>query len=68
MPEAQEALRRRVMEVIDNGMKPAAAARTFGVSRQAIHNWRTRRSRGGPDPLKSRKHGRPPCRRKRRSV
>ncbi|MCG3132015.1 MAG: hypothetical protein FLDDKLPJ_02825 [Phycisphaerae bacterium] len=35
------------------------AARTFGVSRQAIHNWKVRRSRGGPDPLKSRKRGRP---------
>jgi transposase len=59
-PEAQEALRRRVMEAIDGGMKPAVAARTFNVSRQAIHNWKARRSRGGPDPLKSRKRGRPP--------
>lgn len=58
-PEAQEALRRRVMEAMDNGMRPAVAARTFNVSRQAIHNWKARRSRGGPDPLKSRKRGRP---------
>ncbi len=47
------------MEAVDCGMKPTAAARTFNVSRQAIHNWKKRRSRGGPDPLKSRKRGRP---------
>ncbi len=64
-PEAQEALRRRVMEAVDGGMKPAAAARTFQVSRQAIHNWKARRARGGPDPPKSRKRGRPPKSRKR---
>jgi len=59
-PDAQEALRRRVMEAVGAGVKPAVAARTFGVSRQSIHNWRVRRARGGRDPLKSRKRGRPP--------
>ncbi|MBM3288362.1 MAG: helix-turn-helix domain-containing protein, partial [Candidatus Eisenbacteria bacterium] len=32
-------LRRRVVLAIRQGMGPSEAARVFGVSRQAIHNW-----------------------------
>ena len=38
--EAQEALRMRAIEAIRGGMKPAVAARTFGVSRTAVFYWR----------------------------
>lgn len=39
-PDAQEELRRRVLEAIQSqGMKKAHAARTSGVSWQAVNNW-----------------------------
>lgn len=38
-PDAQEDLRRRVMTAVNDGMKVTEAARTFGVTRQSIHNW-----------------------------
>jgi transposase len=58
-PDAQEALRRRVIEALRNGMKPAVAARTFGVSRSSVWNWRNRVALGNVTSLKSKKRGRP---------
>ncbi|UBF28658.1 helix-turn-helix domain-containing protein [Kovacikia minuta CCNUW1] len=38
-PEAQEALRYRVVHAIQKGMSKSEAARVFKVSRTAIHHW-----------------------------
>jgi len=56
-PDAQEDLRRRVIAAIQDGVSPTAAARTFGVSRQSVHNWMNRVERDGRRGLKSRKRG-----------
>jgi transposase len=60
-PEAQEALRLRVVHaIVDQGMRQVDAARIFGVGRTAIHNWLHAYRRGGDAALKSRRRGRPP--------
>lgn len=38
-PDAQEALRYRVVKAVENGMGKSVAARVFSVSRTAIHHW-----------------------------
>jgi len=58
-PQAQETLRSRVMAALRGGMKPAVAARTFGVSRSSVWNWRKRVALGNITSLKSKKRGRP---------
>ena len=59
-PEAQEDLRRRVIDaVLTQGMKKAHAARTFGVSRQAINNWLVAHVHGGDAALAAKTRGRP---------
>lgn len=58
-PDAQEALRFRVIEAVRGGMKPAVAARTFGVSRGSVWNWRRRVKLGNIRSLKSKPRGRP---------
>ncbi|NBX29193.1 hypothetical protein EBR04_01875 [bacterium] len=56
--EAQEDLRRRVIEAVQTqGMKKAHAARTFGVSRQAINNWLAAHQRGGDAALGAKPRG-----------
>lgn len=56
-PEAQEDLRRRVVAAVRGGMGITEAARTFGVSRQSIHNWMNAVEAGGASALKARKRG-----------
>jgi transposase len=59
-PEAKESLRRRVVAaIVEQGMKPTAAARTFGVSRTAIFHWTTAHRQGGMAALRAKKLGRP---------
>lgn len=58
-PAAQEALRVRVIAALRGGMKPAVAARTFGVSRSSIWNWRKRVALGNITSLRAKKRGRP---------
>jgi transposase len=58
-PDAQEAIRFRVMEALRGGMKPASAARTFGVSRSSVWNWRKRVALGNITSLRSKRRGRP---------
>jgi transposase len=58
-PDAQEALRARVMTALRGGMKPAVAARTFGVARSSVWNWRRRVALGNITSLRSKKRGRP---------
>jgi transposase len=58
--QAQEALRIRAIEAVRGGMKPAVAARTFGVSRTAVYNWRRAVALGNVTSLRAKKRGRPP--------
>jgi len=58
-PEAQQALRRRAVLAIRDGMGIAEASRVFAVSRMAIYNWLERVEAGDLRSLKSRKRGRP---------
>jgi len=59
-PEAQEDLRRRVIQAVEEqGMSQAEAVRTFGVSRTSVHNWRKAYRSGGKAALKSKPRGRP---------
>lgn len=57
-PEAQEALRERVVAAVRNGMKKTEAMKVFGVSRTAIYKWLGRFRKGGRRALRSRKRGR----------
>ena len=56
-PDAQEALRRRVVEAIEGGMKQREAVAAFGLSRSAITNWLAAYRGGGAAALKSNKRG-----------
>ena len=60
-PEAQEALRKRVVSaILDEGMRQVEAIRLFGVGRTSIHNWLKAVSNSGRNALKAGKRGRPP--------
>ena len=57
-PQAQEDLRRRVVYSIRvDGLKPTAAARLHGVSRQSAANWTKAVEASGTSALKARKRG-----------
>ena len=58
-PEAQETLRRRAVAAVRNGESRVAAARRFGVTRQAVGKWVQAYERGGEKALKARRRGRP---------
>ena len=59
-PEAQEDLRRRVVQaVVKQGMRQVDAVRTFGVSRTSIYNWVNSHVEGGAAALRSKPRGRP---------
>lgn len=59
-PEAQQDLRRRVIHAIaQESVKPAVAARLFGVSRSAVYNWLQDYFTGGFRALATRPQGRP---------
>lgn len=58
-PKAQEDLRRRVVRALKSGMSKSEAARTFGVSRQAVHNWSKALKQGGSKALAAKRQGRP---------
>lgn len=58
-PEAQEALRRRVVRAItQEGMRRVDAVRLFGVSRTAIYYWLRAYGKRGESALVARKRGR----------
>jgi transposase len=58
-PQAQEALRLRAVQAIQDGMKQAEAVRVFGVSRAAIGKWMKQVREGGTKTLKAKPRGRP---------
>lgn len=57
-PEAQEALRIRIVTAVEGGMSQSKAAKTFGVSRQSIITWMQLKRLGGWKALRSQKRGR----------
>lgn len=54
---AQEALRYRVVNAIENGMSKSEASRVFQVSRTAIHHWTKAKATKGSKALKAKKRG-----------
>jgi transposase len=59
-PQAQEDLRRRVVQaIVEQGMRPAEARRAFGVGRTTIYYWLKAYRARGSAALNSRKRGRP---------
>jgi transposase len=58
-PQAQEALRVRVVQAIRGGMKKCVAARAFDVSRTSIDRWLSIVKLGNITSLKSKPRGRP---------
>ena len=58
-PDAQEALRFRVVQALRGGMKKSTAARSFGVSRTSIDRWLQLVELGNIRSLKSKRRGRP---------
>ena len=57
--EAQEDLRRRVVNAVEGGMKKCVAVKVFGVSKQAIIGWHKAFRAEGSKALKSKPKGRP---------
>lgn len=56
-PSAQEALRYRVVNAVENGMSKSEAARVFEVSRTAVHHWTKATAASGASSLKAKKRG-----------
>jgi transposase len=56
---AQETIRIKAVAAVMGGMTQVAAAKLFGVTRQAIGRWVRAFRRGGEAALKARKEGRP---------
>jgi len=57
-PQAQEALRRRTVDAVLNGMTQTSAAKIFGVSRSSVAKWMRLYRKGGPKALNIKKRGR----------
>jgi transposase len=57
--EAQEDLRRRVVEAVQQGLTQTEAARVFGVARGTVSRWMGLVERVGRRALKARRRGRP---------
>ncbi len=57
-PDAQEALRYRVVNAVEQGMGKSEAARVFKVSRTAVHHWTKSVKEHGSRALRAKKRGR----------
>lgn len=57
-PDAQEALRYRVVNAIENGLSKSEAAKVFRVSRTAVHHWTKAVNEYGVRALKAKRRGR----------
>jgi transposase len=58
--EAQEDLRRRVVEAVQKGLSQTEAAGVFGIARGTVSRWMGLVERAGRRALKARRRGRPP--------
>lgn len=59
-PEAQEALRLRVVKAVREGMSQAEAGRVFHISRASVNKWSRRHETSGRKALRAGRRGRPP--------
>jgi transposase len=60
-PEAQQALRERVVHAVEaEGLSNAEAARLFGVHRSTVGGWLAAHRGGGPEALRCRRRGAKP--------
>jgi len=57
---AQEDLRRKVVQAVQEGLAQQAAARLFGVHRGTVNRWLRLYREGGTRALRPKKRGRPP--------
>lgn len=57
--DAQEALRMKACDAVRGGMTQVKAAKTFGVSREAVSRWMKKAKRGGRAALRKGRRGRP---------
>lgn len=57
---AQQDLRLKVVDAVENGMNQTKAAEIFKVSRYSVNKWVQAKNRNGIRALKSRMRGRPP--------
>lgn len=57
--KAQEGLRIKAVETVVGGMTQVAAAKTFGVTRQAVGKWMKAYREGGMEALAAKPQGRP---------
>jgi transposase len=55
-PQELEARRRRAMELLDQGQRPADVARIVGVTRSAVSQWKKRFQRRGAAGIAARPH------------
>lgn len=62
-PQAQEALRLRVVLAVTKGLKQTEAVKIFGVSRAAVIKWMRQWRQTGKRGLRGRQRGRPPKKR-----
>ena len=60
-PEGQEALRKRAVRAVLNGMKQTASAQTFGVAPGTLTQWVRQYRQAGEAALDQRPQGRPPA-------
>jgi transposase len=58
--QAQEDLRRRVVQAVEKGLSQTEAARVFGVARGTVSRWMGLVESAGRGALKARRRGRPP--------
>lgn len=58
-PQAQETLRLKAMVALQQGRSKTEVARLFGVTRQAVHLWVSRKQEAGVLGLRARRRGRP---------
>ena len=58
--EAQEDLRRRVVQAVEKGLSQTEAARVFGIARGTVSRWMGLVESAGRGALKARRRGRPP--------
>jgi len=57
--KTQEMMRQQAVNAVLGGMSQVAAAKTFGVTRQAVGKWMTAHRKGGANALRARAKGRP---------
>ena len=57
--KTQEKMRQRAVKAVLGGMSQVDAAKTFGVTRQAVGKWMVSHRRGGSKALRARTKGRP---------